>query len=67
MRATSVIAAMLLSLLLLGTTAAPVPSAEPAGFIRNAEGVGLVQREGKDLAAREGLELVEGEIGRAHV
>jgi len=64
MRATSVIAAMLLSLLLLGTTAAPVPSAEPAGFIRNAEGVGLVQREGKDLPAREGLELVEGDLIR---
>ena len=64
MRATSVIAAMLLSLLLLGTTAAPAPGAEPAGFIRNAEGVGFVQREGKDLAAREGLELLEGDVIR---
>lgn len=64
MRATSVIAAMLLSLLLLGTTAAPAPGADPAGFIRNAEGAGLVQREGKDLAAREGLELVEGDVIR---
>lgn len=64
MRATSVIAAMLLSLLLLGTTAAPAPGADPAGFIRNAEGAGLVQREGKDLAAREGLEVVEGDVIR---
>lgn len=64
MRATSVIAAMLLSLLLLGTTAAPAPGADPAGFIRNAEGAGLVQREGRDLFAREGLELVEGDVIR---
>ena len=64
MRATSVIAAMLLSLLLVGTTAAPAPGADPVGFIRNVEGAGLVQREGKDLAAREGLELVEGDVIR---
>jgi hypothetical protein len=34
------------------------------GFIRNAEGAGRVQREGKELAAREGLELVEGDVLR---
>src|SRR5262245_23932866 len=64
MRATPVIAAMLLSLLLLGTTAAPAPGAEPVGFVRNAEGAGLVQREGKDRAAREGLDRVEGDVSR---
>ena len=64
MRTTSVIAAMLLTLLLLGTTAAPAPGADSVGFIRNAEGVGVVQREGKNLAAREGLELVEGDVIR---
>ena len=64
MRATSVIAAILLFLLQLGTTAALAPGAERVGFIRNAEGAGLVKREGKDLAAREGLELVEGDVIR---
>ena len=64
MRATSAIAAMLLTLLLLGTTAAPAPGADPVGFIRSAEGAGLVQREGRDLAAQEGLELVEGDVIR---
>jgi len=64
MRATSVIAGLLLTLFLLGTAAAPARAAESVGFVRNAEGAGLVQREGKELAAREGLELVEGDVIR---
>ena len=64
MRAPSVIAVIFLTVLLLGSAAAPAPGADPVGFIRNAEGAGSVQRAGQDLTAREGLELVEGDVIR---
>jgi len=61
MRARSAMVSALLTLLGLAA-AAPAPGAEPVGFVRNAQGVGVVKRAGEDLAAREGLVLVEGDV-----
>lgn len=41
---------------------APAPAAEPVGFVRSAEGTGVVRRAGQEIAAREGLGLVEGDV-----
>lgn len=62
MRAISATLSVLLTLLGLGVAAAPAPGVEPVGFVRNAEGTAVVRRGGEDLAAREGLVLVEGDV-----
>ena len=62
MRTASITASVLLTVLALG--AAPAPAANPVGFIRNAQGAGVVRRADADLPAREGLALIEGDVVR---
>ena len=51
-----------LILLTAGPAAAPARGAEPVGFLRSVQGGGLVRRAGQDIAAREGLGLIEGDV-----
>jgi hypothetical protein len=64
MRAIAAAVSMLFTLLVLRGAAAPAPGADPVGFVRSAQGAAVVQRAGKDLVAREGLVLVEGDVVR---
>ena len=41
---------------------APAPAAEPVAFVRSAQGTGVVRRAGQEIAVREGLGLVEGDM-----
>ena len=57
--ATIAAAAVLLGAVLV---AAPAPAAEPVAFVRSAQGTGVVRRAGQDIAVREGLGLMEGDV-----
>lgn len=62
MRATASAISVALTLLALGGVLAPARAAEPAGFVRTAEGRAVVRRNGQDIAVREGLGLAEGDV-----
>lgn len=62
MRAPAAAIPVVLTLLALGGVAAPAVGAEPVGFVRSAEGAGVVRRGGQDLAVRVGLGLAEGDV-----
>jgi len=53
---------MLLAVLALGGAPAPARAADAVGFVRSAEGAGVVRRAGQDVAARVGLPLAEGDV-----
>ena len=56
------LAIVVVALLMAGPAATPAPGAEPVGFVRNAQGGGVVRRGSQDIAVREGLGLLEGDV-----
>ena len=58
------VALVVAALLVLGAVLAPAPApaAEPVAFVRSAQGTGVVRRAGQDIAVREGLGLIEGDV-----
>ena len=53
---------MLLAALALGGAPTPARAADAVGFVRSAEGAGVVRRGGQDVAVRVGLALAEGDV-----
>ena len=62
MRVPAAAISMLLAVLALGGAPGSARAADAVGFVRSAEGAGVVRRGGQDLAARVGLSLVEGDV-----
>jgi hypothetical protein len=61
MRASAAAIPTLFALLAVGGAPAPARAADTVGFVRSAEGAGVVRRDGQDLPARVGLPLAEGD------